>query len=100
MTATLLENFSAKCQGPSKLAERSQSLLVESWRLSYPRQPSRRWTDWLRQHRDLVPPDESKTKDIFARYAAEHKKLTDSDQARIRAYAMAMWDGTRPRTKC
>lgn len=48
---------------------------------------------WLWSHRDLVPPDESKTKDVFARYAAERKKLTDQIKPESR-YAMAMWDGT------
>jgi hypothetical protein len=49
--------------------------------------------DWLWSHRDLVPADESKTKDVFARYAAELKKLTDQIKPESR-YAMAMWDGT------
>lgn len=48
---------------------------------------------WLWSHRDLVPADESKTKDIFARYAAERKKITDRIKPESR-YAMAMWDGT------
>jgi hypothetical protein len=48
---------------------------------------------WLWSHRDLVPADESKTKDIFARYAAERKKITDQIKPESR-YAMAMWDGT------
>src|SRR5689334_13828051 len=48
---------------------------------------------WLWSHRDLVPLDESKTKDVFARYAAERKKLTDQIKPESR-YAMAMWDGT------
>jgi hypothetical protein len=47
----------------------------------------------LWNHRDLVPDDESKTKDVFARYAAERKKLTDQIRPESR-YAMAMWDGT------
>jgi hypothetical protein len=50
-------------------------------------------TAWLWQHRELVPVDESKTRDVFARYAAERKKLTDQIKPESR-YAMAMWDGT------
>lgn len=48
---------------------------------------------WLFAHRDLVPADESKTKDVFARYAAERKKITDQIKPESR-YAMAMWDGS------
>jgi hypothetical protein len=48
---------------------------------------------WLWNHRDLVPRDESKTKDVFARYATERKKITDQIKPESR-YAMAMWDGS------
>jgi hypothetical protein len=48
---------------------------------------------WLWSHRDLIPADESKTKDVFTRYVAERKKLTDQIKPESR-YAMAMWDGT------
>jgi dsDNA-binding SOS-regulon protein len=48
---------------------------------------------WLWQHRDLVPAEEAKTHDLFARYAAERKQLTDQIKPHSR-YAMAMWDGS------
>jgi len=47
---------------------------------------------WKWAHRNLVPADESKTRDVFARYAAQRKEITDQIQPESR-YAMAMWDG-------
>jgi cytochrome c553 len=47
---------------------------------------------WLWEQRELVPVDESQTREVFARYAAERKKLTDQIKPESR-YAMAMWDG-------
>lgn len=47
---------------------------------------------WTWNHRDLIPFDETKTRDVFAKYSAERKKITDQIRPESR-YAMAMWDG-------
>ena len=72
----------------AKGGDKSIDSLAAQYELLLGNRPAWQWS-----HRDLVPADESKTKDVFARYAAERKIITDQIKPESR-YAMAMWDGS------